>query len=69
MRNQNIEFTYDGDCIKGILKINGEEIPVYLVEGSAEELYVIDEHYSPYTGIFLNRETRWQRTFKFKEIV
>lgn len=54
-RDEAIEFTYDGDLVKGILKINDEEIPVCLTEGSAEKVYVTDGHYSLDTGIFFTQ--------------
>ena len=68
-RDETIEFTYDGDLVKGILKIDNEEIPVCLTEGSAEKVYVTDGHYSLDTGIFLRSKTKWKRIFILEEIV
>lgn len=68
MRNQTIEIAYDGDYIKGILKINGEEIPVYLTEIASKPLQSGIDWRLPYKFLCCPEE-KYERTFTFKEIL
>ena len=69
MRNQTIEIAYDGDYIKGILKINGEEIPVYLTEIVSKPLQSEIDWSLPCNFLCYPKVIKYERTFTFKEIL